>query len=143
MNDRFAPRPVAGWFMIGAIASLLFMALGCFGLYLHLTTDPATLALDERALFNAEPTWVLGASLVGFGVGLVGAVMLVMRRKTAEPLLLVSLAGFAAWLIGMFATPDFRDLLTTNDIVVLVVAVLIAWTIYWFARHSRQRGWLR
>ena len=84
-----------------------------------------------------------GASLVGFGVGLVGAVMLVMRRKTAEPLLLVSLAGFAAWLIGMFATPDFRDLLTTNHIVVLVVVVLMAWTIYWFARHSRQRGWLR
>jgi hypothetical protein len=92
MDDRFAPRPVARWFMIGAIASL-FMALGCFGLYLHLTTDPAALSLDERALFNAEPTWVLGASLVGFGVGLVGAVMLVTRRKIAEPLLRVSVAG--------------------------------------------------
>jgi hypothetical protein len=143
MDDRFAPRPVAGWFLIAAIASVLLMALGCFGLYLHLTTDPATLPLDQRALFNAEPAWVLAASGVGFVLGLVGALMLVMRRKIAEPLLLISLAGFAAWVVGMFATPDFRDLLATNDIVVIVVAVLLAWTIYWFARHSRQRGWLR
>ena len=143
MDDRFAPQPVAGWFLIAAIASVLVMALGCFGLYLHLTTDPATLPLDQRALFNAEPAWVLAASGIGFGVGLVGAIMLVMRRKAAEPLLLISLAGFAVWVVGMLATPDFRDLLSTNDIVMIAVAVLLAWTIYWFARHSRQRGWLR
>jgi hypothetical protein len=26
---------------------------------------------------------------------------------------------------------------------VALATVLISWTIYWFARHSRQRGWLR
>jgi hypothetical protein len=43
----------------------------------------------------------------------------------------------------MFATPDFRDLMSTNDTVVVVIIAALAWTIYWFARHSRQRGWLR
>jgi hypothetical protein len=43
----------------------------------------------------------------------------------------------------MFATPAFRDLLSTDEIAVLVVVIAISWTIYWFARHSRQRGWLR
>ena len=143
MNDRFAHRPVAGWFMIGAVASLLFMILGCIGLGMHLTADPATMPLDQKALFQAEPNWVLAASGVGFVIGLLGAVMLVLRRRTAEPLMLVSFAGFAAWLVGMFATPDFRDLMSTNDTVVVVIIVALAWTIYWFARHSRQRGWLR
>jgi len=46
-------------------------------------------------------------------------------------------------LVGMFATPRFRDLLTTNQIAVVLVIVALSWTIYWFARHSRQRGWLR
>lgn len=143
MNDRFAPRPVAGWFMIGAIASLLFMALGCFALYLHLAADRSALPLDQRALFDAEPGWVLAASAVGFVVGLLGSVALIMRRQVAERALSVSLMGFVLWWIGMMITPQFRDLMTSNDIALVTVAVLLAWTIYWFARHSRQRGWLR
>jgi hypothetical protein len=43
----------------------------------------------------------------------------------------------------MFATPHFRDLMSTDQIAIVLVTVAIAWTIYWFARHSRQRGWLR
>jgi hypothetical protein len=39
--------------------------------------------------------------------------------------------------------PAVKDLVTTNDIAVAVVVVLITGTIYSFARHSRQRGWLR
>ena len=34
------------------------------------------------------------------------------------------------------------ELVTTNDIAVAVVVVLITGTIWSFARHSRQRGWL-
>jgi hypothetical protein len=39
--------------------------------------------------------------------------------------------------------PRLRDALGTDDIAVAVVVAVITWTIYWFARHSRQRGWLR
>jgi hypothetical protein len=42
----------------------------------------------------------------------------------------------------MFATPAFRDLLSTNEIAILLAVVAVTWTIFWFARHSRQRGWL-
>jgi hypothetical protein len=129
--------------MIGAIASLLFMVLGCVGLILHLGTDPATLPLDQRALVEAEPGWVLAASAVGFASGALGALLLVLRRKLAEPLLLVSLLAMLVWLAGMFATPHFRNLLGTGEIAMLLVIVALVWTIYWFARHSRQRGWLR
>ena len=143
MDDRFTPRPIAGWYMIGAIASLLFMALGCVALVMHLTADPASLPLDQRALFEAEPQWVLGASAVGLVAGLAGALMLVLRRKAAIPAMLVSLAATAVWFVGLFAASRFRDLLSTEQIAVAIVVVAIVWTIYWFARHSRQRGWLR
>lgn len=143
MDDRFTPRPVAGWYMIGAVASLLFMALGCWSLALQFGSDPASLAPDQRALFEAEPQWVLGASAVGFIAGLIGGLLLILRRKAAVPAMLVSLAGIAIWFAGMFVAPRFRDLLSMNEIAVALVLVAITWTIYWFARHSRQRGWLR
>jgi hypothetical protein len=128
---------------LAAIASLLFMLLGCVGLVMHVMTDPATLPLDQRVLFEAEPKWVLAASAVGFLAGAVGALMMVMRRKVAERELLVSLIAMLVWAAGMVLTPGFRDLLSTNQIAILIVVVALDWTIFWFARHSRQRGWLR
>ena len=142
MDERFTPRPVAGWFMPGAIASLLFMGLGCLALALHVSADPAALPLDQRALLEAEPHWVMAASGLGFAAGLGGSLLLVLRRAAAVPLLLVSLIGFFVWVAGMFLSPRFRDLLSTNQIALVLVTVAIAWTIYWFARRSRQRGWL-
>jgi len=143
MDDRMARQPVAGWYMIAAVASLLFMLLGCVGLIMHVMTDPATLPLDQRALFETEPKWVLAASAVGFLSGAIGALTLIFRRKIAEREMLISLVAMAVWAIGMFVTPKFRDLLSTEQIAVLIAVLAIEWTIYWFARHSRQRGWLR
>jgi hypothetical protein len=143
MDERYTPRPVAAWYPIAAFASLAVMTLGCVGLIVHLMTDPATLPLDQRALFEAEPRWVFAASGIGFAAGLLGSLLLVLRRTTAERILLISLMGMVVWLGGMFATPPFRDLLTTDEIALFVAVLAISWTIYWFARHSRQRGWLR
>src|SRR5580765_5061437 len=126
--------------MVAAIASLLFMLLGCAALVMHVTTNPATLPLDQRALFEAEPQWVLVAAAFGFVAGALGSLLLVLRHRAAERAMLASLLGMLVWLGGMFATPGFRDLLTTDEIAVLVALVALTWTIFWFARHSRQRG---
>jgi hypothetical protein len=90
---------------------------------------------------DAEPVWVLGASVVAIVVGTIGALLLVLRRKAAETLLLISLIGVVVWLAGMLITP-MRHMLATDDIAISVIVAAITWTIYWFARHSRQRGWL-
>jgi hypothetical protein len=143
LEEALTDRPVAGWYLVAAIASLLFMLLGCVGLIMHVIINPATLPLDQRALFEAEPKWVLAASAVGFVAGAYGALLLVLRRKGAERVTLISLIALLVWGAGMFATPRFRDLLSTDQIAVLIAVLAIDWTIFWFARHSRQRGWLR
>ena len=142
MESEFTPRPVAGWYMIAAVASFLFMTLGCAALAMHVMTNPATLPLDQRALMEAEPTWVVSASAFGFVTGFVGSILLLLRRMEAERAFLFSLIGMIVWFVGMFATPSFRDLLSTDQIAILLVVVALTWTIFWFARHSRQRGWL-
>ena len=143
MDELHAPQPVAAWYPIAAFVSLAIMALGCVGLVMHLLTDPATLPLDQRALYEAEPGWVLAVSAIGFIAGLIGGLLLLMKRAAAERVMLSSLVAMVVWLAGMFGTADFRNLLSTDEIAVLIAILAITWTIYWFARHSRQRGWLR
>ena len=143
MDDRYAPQPLARWFWFAAGASALFMALGCAGYLASVLTDPATLPLDQRNLMEARPTWMVAAYAIAVWVGLAGTILLLMRRKLAVPLLLVSLVAAVATFLPYAIVPAVSDLVTTNDIAVAIVVILITGTIWSFARHSLQRGWLR
>jgi len=143
MDDEYTPRPVAGWFLPAAVASLLFMALGCIMYLMHVLADPAAMPLDHRTAYEALPAWVTGAFAVSVWSGAAGALLLVLRKKLAEPLLLVSLVAVLVWLAGMMLTAQVRENMSANDLLVAIVVTALTWTIFWFARHSRQRGWLR
>jgi hypothetical protein len=143
MDDDYAPQPVARWYMVAAVVSLVLMVLPVVGAVIHLATDPATLPLDERAQYQAEPVWMVLAFGIAGLIGAIGGLMLVLRRRLAEGLLLLALIGIAVWFAGLFVNGPLRDLLSTDQIAVALLVVANVWTIYWFARHSRQRGWLR
>jgi len=143
MDDTYAPRPLARWFWAAAAASLLFMAMGCVSYIIHVTVDTQSLPIDQRAVMEAVPVWMVAAFAVAVWVGLAGAVALVMRRKIAEPLLLVSLVAVLVQFSGYFVDSELRELTPADGLFIPIVIVLLTWTIFWFARHSRQRGWLR
>jgi hypothetical protein len=142
MDDEFTPRPVASWYMLAAVASLLVMGAFCILYLTHVFADPAAMPLDQRAAYQATPGWVTGAFGVGAWIGLAGSLLLVMRRRLAEPAMLVSLAGMGAWLVGSLVVAPLREVMSATDLVVIIAALALAWTIYWFARHSRMRGWI-
>lgn len=143
MEDELKPRPMAAWYLPAAVASLLFMGLGCIMYLTHVLADPANMALDQRAAYEAEPLWVTAAYAVAVWVGLGGTILLVMRRKLAEWLLMVSLVAVLVWLAGLLVVTELRENMSANDLLLAIVIVAITWTIFWFARNSRRREWLR
>lgn len=143
MDDRYAPQPLARWYMIAAAASALFMIIGCAGFLMDVTADPRTLPLDQRVLVEARPVWMVWAYGIAVWTGLAGSLLLVLRRTLAVSLLLLSLVATVMTFLPYAIVPAVRDNVSTNDIAVALVVLAVVWTIYWFARHSRQRGWLR
>jgi hypothetical protein len=143
MDERYAPQPLARWYLAAAIVSLLFMVVACAGFVMDLATDPNSLPLDQRTIVMARPPWMILAYGIAVWTGLAGTALLVIRRKLAEPLLLISFVAAIVTFIPYAAVPGIRDNISTGDIAAAIVVLAITWTIYWFARHSRQRGWLR
>jgi len=40
MDDEFSPRPIAGWYMVAAVVSLLLMGMFCVLYLMHVTANP-------------------------------------------------------------------------------------------------------
>lgn len=102
--------PPAKWFKPAAILILLWMSLGLSMLVLDLLTTPeqaAALPEAQRMLREERPMWLMLVFGVATGVGLLGAMALLMRKSAAVMLLTVSLAAvtlqFGYTLVGMRA----------------------------------------
>ena len=134
-----APR----WFGAAAIAALLWEMLGCAIYLIQVRTDPASLPLDQRAMWDATPAWMIAAYGTAVWVGLAGAVLLVMRRRLAEPLLLASFAAVLVQFSGLLLVPALRDRTPADAWLLPIVIVAVSYSIWQLARRARSRGWLR
>ena len=141
--DEGASKPeVPAWFWAVAIGALLFEGAGGFLFANSLTLDPATLPLDQRAVYDATPQWMTIAWAVAIGAGVVGAVGLIMRRRFAEPALLVSLIAVAVQFSGIFLVKQLRELTPEDHLLVPVVIVVLAYAIWQTSKLAHRRGWL-
>jgi hypothetical protein len=121
---------------------LLFESAGAFLFANSLTLDPATLPLDQRAVYDATPQWMTIAWAVAITTGLIGAVGLLMRRRFAEPSLLISVIAVAVQFSGIFLVKQLRELTPEDHLLVPVVILVLAYAIWQTAKLARRKGWL-
>jgi len=146
MRGSGTSRPVPAWYWLVAAAALLFEAFGCFNYLAYVSISPerlATLPLDERVVVGATPPWITAAYAIAVWAGLFGAVLLLMRRRHAGLLLLVSLVAVVVQFGGVLLVPRLREILSPDTYTLPIVVVVIAYGFWHFARHAGKRGWLR
>ena len=144
MSDTaYASQPLAKWFWFGAVGVLLFMLVGVAGYLATVMTPIEQMPADRQAVMTAMPGWQTAVYAVAVWSGLVGAALLLMRRKLAVPMLLVSLLGAIGTFLPFAVTAAVRELATEGDAIAAIIVIGLCWTSFWFARHSQQRGWLR
>lgn len=142
MVEGSARPSVPAWFWALAVGALLFEGAGALLFANSLTLDPATLPLDQRAIYDATPQWMTIAWAVAIGTGLIGAVGLTLRRRFAEPALLLSVIGVAVQFSGIFLVRQLRELTPEEHLLVPVIILVLAYAIWQSAKLSRRKGWL-
>lgn len=130
------------WYWIVAVGALLFELAGAYLYANSLMLDPTTLPLDQRAIYDATPQWMTVAWAVAIGAGLLGAVGLLIRRRFAEPLLLVSLIAVVLQFSGLFLVRQLRELTPEDHLIVPVVILLLAYGIWQTSKVAHRKGWL-
>lgn len=142
MTD-IGPRTTPPWFTIAAIGVLLWELIGCAMYLMQVSVDPALLPVDERAVWEAAPAWMTAAYGVAVWGGLAGAILLLLRRRHAAPLLLVSFVAVLVQFSALLLVPKLRELLTSDMLFLPFVIAVICFLIWRFAHTAKVNGWLR
>ena len=136
-DRRFPP-----WYWLVAVAALLFELAGSYAYYLQMTTDPAGLPVDQRALIQSTPVWINAAYGLAVLAGVIGAVGLLQRRRFATGALGLSLAMVFVQFGGIMLVPALRQSIPSDQLLGPIVIFLLAYGFWQFARAAARRGWL-
>ena len=127
-------------------AALVGVLWNAFGVAMYLSAvgvfgDPtAGLSEAERMAAEKIPAIIMAAFGIGTVTGLAGSIGLLLGRRWAWPLLLVSLVALLileGWIVFLSGDLELHGLAV--PIAVTVGALLLAW----LAHLARRRGWLR
>ena len=133
------------WFMPVAIVALLWNLLGCFAFASDLMLTPADVAkmsAEQQALYAARPAWAVAATAVAVIGGALGCIGLILRKRWALPLFVLSLVGVLAQDIGLFVLTDGAKLAGTVAVVLQGVVLLVAIGLVLLARKAIRNGWI-
>jgi hypothetical protein len=144
MNERASAtvRAPAHLWIVGVLG-VLWNAYGCFDYLMKQVGGASYLAalpLAEATMLAQMPLWANAAWAIGVWGGLLGCVLLLLRRRWAAPAFRLSLLGAAlgtAYQVRHLPPMNSTDWVLTIAILMVCVALLI------YARWQTARGNLR
>ncbi|MDH3697955.1 MAG: hypothetical protein OEQ81_04770 [Flavobacteriaceae bacterium] len=134
------------WFWIISVVGLIWNGMGAMN-YLAQTSMSdaykAEIPAEQLAIIEATPAWVTGAFALAVWGGVLGCIALLLRKKWAKPILVVSLIGILGQMGYLwFMTSAVEAFGTVQGIVLPALVILIGIGLYLFAKSSIRKGWL-
>lgn len=144
MNDQKLTVPV--WFWVVGVLALLWNAMGVMAFVAEVSQTPEALAsLNEaqRNLYESRPGWAYGAFAIAVFGGLLGSVLLLMRRNLAILMFGASLLGLIIQNYYSFAVAKVHEVFGQDIMILPAVVFLVAIGLLWFARSAKAKDWIR
>jgi len=136
-------KPGIAFWVIGIIA-LLWNGMGVNSyLQMAFKTEASTVGMDAEqiALINETPAWLTALFAIAVFAGLIAAILLLMRKKGAVTLFLLSFVTATIqqlyWLFGTNATEVFAD--KQPYLMPILVIVLGAFWV-WYSKAQKAKG---
>lgn len=142
MTDKTIKPTSAFWII--SVAALIWNIMGVIA-YLGQAymTEVVLKALTEgeQAYHNNVPAWVTAVFAIAVFAGLFGSLGLLMRKKWATMLFIVSLIAVIAQLIYNVFIQKFIEL-SGEKIIFPIVVLIIAILLVFLSRKAAKEGWI-
>lgn len=145
MSDT-VPAKVPAWFWIVAVLALLWELMGIASYMHHVSmtaADVARLTPGEQRMHAMMPPWVTAAFAIAVFSGALGAITLLLRRRWALLLFVISLVAAVCQFGWAFLVAKAHQVVGPHAALLPAVIIGIALLLVWFASFAGKRGWLR
>ena len=140
MTDYSSNKPPV-WFWIIAVIALIWNGLGVLAyLAQAFATDEmiAAMPAEQQAEFLVEyPAWYTAAFAMAVFCGALGSIALLIRKKWATVLFIVSFLAAIVQHAYLYSTVENMSLAMPIMIIVVCAALI------WFATMSASKGWIK
>lgn len=144
MNANTAnARPKSFW--VVAILALLWNLIGTAMFYLQVSMTPeqlAALPAPQREVCEATPAWLYGLFGIAVTGGVLGSLGLLLKKKWAAALFLISLLAVVAQTVATFVVTPAWSAFGAAGLVMPVIVLAIAIFLWRYSRQAAAKGWL-
>ena len=133
------------WFKVVAVVALLWNLLGCLAFASDLSIsaeDIAKLPDAQQALYAARPAWAVAATAIAVIGGALGCLFLLLGKRWAFAVLLLSLIGIIVQDYGLFVVANAATLAGPVAVAMQTIVLLVGVGLVLLSRKGIARGWL-
>ena len=141
MSDAPVKTPIHLW-IVGVLA-LLWNAMGCFDYVMTQTENEAYMEAftpEQLEFFYGFPAWLVAFWAVAVWGGVLGALLLLLRKGLAVPVLVVSFVSMLVTAIRNFAFADGMEVMGTTGLVFSILIFGVSLALVFYARSLKSRG---
>ena len=131
--------------LVIAVLALLWNVFGLFSFYLHVTAGPdvvATWPEAQQQIAATTPRWVFVPFAIATIGGVLGSLGLLLGKRWAVPVLLLSLLGIVIQFGSIYAITPTWALTGIGGAALPLCIALVALFLWLYARKAAARGWL-
>ena len=135
MNDKTVGGVHWSFWGIGAVG-LIFNLMGCINFISQMNADMvASMPEVYRAIVESRPAWATGAFAIAVFGGVLGCLLLLLRKSAAVYVFIASLVGAVLAQIPFLGIP-FEALM--GGLSQLVVGAFLIW----YSKQAESKGWI-
>lgn len=144
-NDGTESATAPKWFLIVSIVFLLWNVLGLMAFFMQvLMSEDALKALpeDQQTLYENLPIWVNIAFACAVIGGTLGCIGLLLKKKWALPLFVISILGVLVQNSYSFLMSDVVKVMGPAAVVMPLVVIAIGIGLVFLSKSAISKGWL-
>lgn len=136
-------KPGTVFWIIGVLA-LIWNGMGVNAYLQHAFKTEASMAhmnADQVALLESMPAWVTALFAIAVFAGIIGCIVLLLRKKLAAPLLFISfIAATVQQLYWLFGTNMAEVFSESRPYVMPILIIVVAAFLAWYSKNQKAKG---
>jgi hypothetical protein len=142
MTTTTSVKPPTSFWIVASVA-LVWNLLGVIAYLGTVMMTPEALAAlpaEQQALIASTPKWATAAFAIAVWGGTLGCVLLLLRKKWATTVLIISFLGIVMQMVHAFFIANSIEVYGPGGMIMPAMVLIIGAWLVWYSKGAEKKG---